>query len=198
LPKYRGFAPVNWVVINGETETGVTLFYLSEEVDSGDIIAQKKIKIGKNDTAHEVYKKAAELSILLLKKYHDLILEGRAPRKKQNHKKATYGCPRTPEDSKINWQNSNESIHNLIRGLSYPYPGAFCYYKKKKIIIQKSSIPTQKRWIGNVPGRIIRVVPEGFIEVLCGVGSIVIEEIEVGGRRIKPAEKCKSIKEELE
>src|SRR3989344_3119510 len=198
LPKYRGFAPVNWVVINGEPTTGVTLFYLNEGIDSGDIIAQRKIKIGKDETAYEVYQKAVDISISLLKEYHDDILQGKAPRVKQHETRATYGCPRTPEDGKVNWGSGNVSIHNLVRGLSYPYPGAFCYYKGEKIIIQKSSILAQKKWVGNVPGRIMGRFPNGSVEVLCGAGSIHISEIEVGGERLQPVDLWKSIKEKLE
>lgn len=195
LPKYRGFAPVNWVVINGEEETGVTLFYLNEDTDSGDIIAQRAIKISKNDTAHDIYKKAAELSVLLLKEHHDDILSGKAPRKKQDDAKATYGCPRTPEDGRINWEKSNEAAHNLIRGLSYPYPGAYCIYKGEKVVIQKSSLPSSKKWVGNIPGRIVERLPNGCVEVLCGTGSILIEEIEVNGSKIKPSEMWKSVRD---
>lgn len=198
LPKYRGWAPVNWVVINGETQTGVTLFYLNERTDSGDIIAQRRIKIGKDETADEIYGKAARLSIELLKKYHDDILRGRAPRRKQDDSKASYGCPRTPEDGRINWQEGNVRIHNLIRGLSFPYPGAFCYYKGTKIIIQKSSIPDQKIWIGSVLGRTMGVRKNDCVEVLCGKGSILIEEIEVDGKRVKPGTLWRSVKEKLE
>lgn len=195
LPKYRGFAPVNWVVINGESKTGVTLFYLNEDTDSGDIIAQKTIRIGKNDTAYDIYKRAAKLSVYLLKQYHQDILSGKAPRIKQDDTKATYGCPRTPEDGKINWDGSNLNVYNLIRGLSYPYPGAYCFYNREKVVIQKSSLPIQKTWSGHVPGRIVGRLPNGSVEVLCGTGSILIEEIEINGERIKPTEMWKSIRD---
>lgn len=195
LPKYRGFAPVNWAVINGETTTGVTLSYLNEGTDTGDIITQRKIKIGPNDTAYNIYKKAVKVSISLLKKYHQDILEGKAPRKKQDETNATYGCPRTPDDGKINWEGSSTSVYNLIRGLSYPYPGAYCFYNGDKVVIQKASLPRQKIWIGNIPGRIIERLSNGFVEVLCGTGSILIEEIEIDGEKIKPTEMWKSIRD---
>jgi methionyl-tRNA formyltransferase len=197
LPKYRGFAPVNWAVINGEKYTGVSLFYLSEGVDNGDVIAQEKIHIGINDTAYEVYQKTIELSAKMLKRYYSGIISGKSKRIKQNEAKAAYVCARTPEDGRIDWRLSNLQIHNLVRGLSYPYPGAFCFFKDEKIIIQKTVIPKQRTWIGTTPGRIVGIFQNQGVEVLTGNGSIIIEEIEVKQKSINAAKYFNSIKDTL-
>ncbi|MBI3103858.1 methionyl-tRNA formyltransferase [Candidatus Daviesbacteria bacterium] len=197
LPKYRGFAPINWALINGEKYTGVSLFYITEGIDDGDIIAQEKIEIGPNETAFEIYKKSINTCVVLIRKYYPLIISKRASRTKQNEKEATYLCVRTPDDGRINWMNSAVNIHNLIRGLSHPYPGAFCFHKGIKITIQKSEIPKQLNWVGRIPGRIVSIKRDFGMEVLTGDGSILITSIEVDKKIYNPADYFKSIKDIL-
>ncbi len=197
LPKYRGFAPINWAVINGEKKTGVTMFYLDKGVDTGDIIAQKEILIGENDTAYAIYKNSIKISTDLLIKYHSLLLSGKVSRKKQNEKRATYACSRTPDDGRIDFTMTTREVHNVIRGSSYPYPGAFCFHKGTRIVIQKATIPSQKKWSGSIPGRITMITPMG-IEVLTGDGSIKITEVTIEGRSLNPSEYFKSVKEKFE
>lgn len=198
LPKYRGFAPVNWVVINGETKTGVSLFFIGEGVDSGDIIGQKTIMISKEDTAWDLYKKTSSASIELLKTFLPHLKKGTAPRKKQNIRSETYACSRTPDDGLIDWSDSTANIYNLIRGLSYPYPGAFTYINGKKITINKASIPPQRKFVGRIPGRIVSVSANEGVEVLTGDGSILIEEIiQNRNRTINPATVITSVKATL-
>lgn len=182
LPKYRGFAPVNWAVINGEKNTGVTLFHIANDIDNGDIIAQEIIAIGENDTAYEVYKKTSHASIRLVNKYLPLLSKGIAPKKKQNEIKATFACMRLPEDGLIRWNNPSRKIYNLIRGLSYPYPGAYSLLNGKKITIWKASIPTKKIYVGKIPGRIVKIIPEKGIEVITGDSTILLEEIQFDGK----------------
>ncbi len=199
LPKYRGFAPINWVVINGEKQTGVTIFFLKDGIDTGDIIDQKVIPISKDNTAYEIYKKTKKSSIDLLLKNLGKLKSGKVIRKKQNQRKATYTCARTPEDGKIDWNKSPQVIHNLIRGLSDPYPGAFTFFKGEKIIIQKSSLPKKSfKYIGRIPGRIIELGKES-VKVLTGDGILEIWEIErSNGKKMKAREFFNSIKGTLE
>lgn len=198
LPKYRGFAPVNWAVINGDTKTGVSLFFISDGMDNGYIIGQKSVPILTGDTAADLYKKTSLASIKLLRKFLPLLKMGRAPRRKQSEKQATYTCARIPGDGKINWSNSTESIYNLIRALSYPYPGAFTYLNGKKLIISKASIPIQRKYVGRIPGRVISINKDKGVEVLTGNGIILIEEISTKGKEtVNASEIINSIKATL-
>lgn len=187
LPKYRGFAPVNWVVINGEKKTGVTLFHLDQGIDSGDIIDQKVIPIRQSDTAWDIYKKTAKISIELLENYLKNFPSINSKRKKQNHDDATYTVARTPEDGLISWHWDSERIYNLIRGLSSPYPGTFTFYKNQKIIIQKASLlPQPLNFVGRIPGRIASI-GNGFVDVITGDSLLRVEEIETPEGKIVKA-----------
>lgn len=195
LPKYRGFAPINWAVINGERKTGITLFYLGNDIDNGNIVVQKTIVINKNDTAYDVYNRTSYASIELIKKYLPALKKGTAPRKKQEEKKATFACMRLPEDGLINWNDPSEKIYNLIRGLSYPYPGAFTLLNGRKLTIWKASIPNKKTYVGRIPGRIVKILPDKGIEVLTGNSTILLEEIQFEGeKKTKTSNIIKSIR----
>ena len=137
LPAYRGRHPLNWAIINGETLTGVTLHYLNERFDDGKIIKQESVKIEKNDTIMDVYQKTAKKGQKLLRNFCQEIGSKKILGRKQNLASATYFPPRTPKDGKINWQEPAEKIYNLVRALTFPYPGAYFYYKKKKLIIEE-------------------------------------------------------------
>lgn len=197
LPRYRGFAPINWAIINGEKETGVTMFYLNKNMDEGDIIAQVKFTINKNDTAYTIYKKTIEITLQLLNENFKKIVTNKAPRKKQNNANATYTCLRTPEDGRIDWRKSAYEIHDFVRAAAFPYPGAFCFLENKKIGIEKTEISLQKNWGGSIPGRVISIDKERGIEVLCGSGSLFIKAIKVSKKIVNPASYITSIKQTL-
>lgn len=197
LPLYRGFAPVNWCVINGEKQTGVTLFYLDGGVDSGDIIAQKKIQISQDESAWELYQKTKKVSIDLIRDFLPAIIEGTSMRKKQNHTLATYTVPRTPDDGHIDWGWDSRRIYNFIRGQSHPYPGAFSFYKGVKVIFQKASLPSDTSiYVGRIPGKIIGL-SKGSVDILTGDGTIRIEQIEVEEKYYSPERYLTSIKTKL-
>lgn len=178
LPKYRGFAPVQWAIINGETESGVTLFLISEgEIDSGKIISQVKIPILKDDNSADIDKKMIDASIELYLKFFEDLESNTVTFTEQNEANATYTCRRTPEDGKINWSDSSADIYNLIRAVAFPYPRAFCYFNNLKYLISKAVIGdlNSKIYSGRIPGRVIRINDEG-VEILCGNGTIKILE----------------------
>jgi len=135
LPKYRGNAPLVWAMINGEKQTGVSLFFLEGDIDSGDIIAQKSFQINDNDTIKNVLKKAEKASIMLIKKYIKTILTLEIQRHKQKHSEATYYPKRTPKDGEIDWSWDNDRINRFIRAQTRPYPGAYTFINGKKITI---------------------------------------------------------------
>lgn len=140
LPKGRGNAPLVWSIINGEKETGVSLFYFSSGVDDGDIIAQKSVLIDENETIQTLLQKIEIISIEVVLKAIPEIAAGNAPRLKQLHENATYTAKRSPEDGLINWQDKSENIERFIRAQTKPYPGAFTIIEGKKVIIWDATI----------------------------------------------------------
>ena len=124
LPKYRGRAPVNWAVIRGERETGATLHYMVASPDAGDIVDQQVVPILPDDRASDVMRKIAVAAELILYRTLPALAAGNAPRRPQNLADGFYLGGRTPEDGRIRWSESAESIHNLVRGVAPPYPGA--------------------------------------------------------------------------
>ncbi|MDR3476483.1 MAG: formyltransferase family protein [Gammaproteobacteria bacterium] len=178
LPTYRGFAPMNWAIINGEKTTGVTLFHIAEGVDCGPIVDQLATEISLQDTAKTVDEK-------IIKLYEDIIVNnlpkltaGNVVATAQDESKATYTCKRTPEDGEINWQKSAFQIYNLIRGLTHPFPGAYTTLHGKRILIWSAELPAHKdNYVGNVPGRVIGK-RDGMIEVLTGDGVLRLGRLQ--------------------
>ncbi len=180
LPKYRGFAPLQWAMINGERETGVTLFKMSEDsVDSGKILYQERIPIGFEDYAIDVDNKLTDCAInLFLKVFEDNDLN-KITLYDQNESEATYTCKRTPQDGRINWNKSSVEIYNLIKALAYPFTGAFCFFRETCYHIRKAFIGenNSRNFSGRIQGRVYKINPDG-IEVLCREGTICITEWE--------------------
>jgi len=180
LPEYRGFAPTQWAIINGEKVTGVTLFKIEEgDADSGKVFAQRKVEINFNDYAYDVDLKNIKCAIELYLEYFEKFENGKIKYFEQDKSKATYTCKRTPEDGKIEWSKSSIEIYNLIRALAFPYPGAFCFYKDQCFHIRKAELGrnNEKKFAGKIPGRVAGIYNEG-IEVLCGEGTILLVEWE--------------------
>ncbi len=180
LPLYRGFAPMQWAIINGEKETGVTMFKINEgETDSGKIIMQKKIQIFPEEYALDVYNKTTKCTIEICLEFFENYRNNKITLTDQDESKATYCCKRTPEDGKIDWKKDSSEIYNLIRALAYPFTGAFCNFGDIRYHIRKAiqGESNNKKFTGIIPGRVIKISNEG-IEVLCGNGSILIKEWE--------------------
>jgi methionyl-tRNA formyltransferase len=125
LPRYRGRAPVNWAVLHGERETGATLHYMTERPDAGDIVAQTAVPVLPDDTAREVFDKVTLAAELTLDHVLPALVAGTAPRIAQDASQATYFGGRKPEDGRIDWSRSAVEVHNLVRAVAPPYPGAF-------------------------------------------------------------------------
>lgn len=141
LPKYRGRAPVNWAIILGEKETGITMFYLTPDADDGDIIAQKSFPILLNDDCRTVYKKSALAGSELVRKYLPKIALELAPRIHNPSSTFPHYPKRSPEDGLIDFKRSALDVYNFVRGLTRPYPGAFYYNENgQKIIVWKIGI----------------------------------------------------------
>lgn len=135
LPKYRGRAPVNWAIINGERETGVTLHHMVAEADAGDIVGRRAVPIREDDTALSVYGKLAVAASGLLDECLPLLAQGCAPRYAQDGAQATTFGRRRPEDGAIDWNRPVQEIRDLVRAVTKPYPGAFTWIGGSKLTI---------------------------------------------------------------
>lgn len=137
LPKYRGSNTLQWVIINNESETGVTMHYMNSEFDAGDIIAQRRVQIGGEDTWLDVRSRVADATRELLREEIPLILAQKNARIAQNEAEVSSFPRRRPQDGEIDWSRSARDIHNLIRALVAPLPGAFYYLGGEKIVLDK-------------------------------------------------------------
>ncbi len=153
LPKYRGGAPLVWAIMNGETSTGVSLFYFEDGVDSGDVIAQRRFRIDADDTIATVYKRASAASVRLVTEFVPRMLSGTAPRTPQDHSQATVFPQRSPKDGLIDWSRTPDQIRNFIRAQTKPYPGAFTMINGKKITIWDADVEDEDGTTQNSPGR---------------------------------------------
>jgi UDP-4-amino-4-deoxy-L-arabinose formyltransferase / UDP-glucuronic acid dehydrogenase (UDP-4-keto-hexauronic acid decarboxylating) len=171
LPRYRGRCPVNWVLVNGEKETGVTLHYMTSRPDDGDIVAQKKISILDSDTALTLHEKTALAASGLLDETLPAILQGTASQKPQDSSKATYFGGRRPEDGQIGWDSTARQIRNLVRAVTRPYPGAFSFVGSRKCLLWQVSEMPRTIASGN-PGAILSIDP---LVIACGDGAVRIE-----------------------
>lgn len=183
LPKYRGAAPINWAIINGEKETGVTTFFIEESVDTGNIILQARVPIGENETAGELHDKLAEIGAEIVLHTVRLIEMGKVQPKPQNNSMATPAPKIFKENCRIDWNKSATDIHNLVRGLS-PSPGAFTYYDDKVLKIYRTLPHNQQS--NQEPGTI--VMAEKKLIVATNSGDIEILELQLEGKRKLTAE----------
>jgi methionyl-tRNA formyltransferase len=140
LPKYRGRAPVNWAILNGETTTGNTMIVLEPGADEGDIVSQRCIPIDDDDDCRTLYEKVSVTECDMLDEVLPLIRENRLQRRKQDSALATVMPKRRPQDGEIDWGWSAKRIHDWIRALTSPYPGAFSYFGGRKVIVWKSAL----------------------------------------------------------
>lgn len=178
LPEYRGVAPINWQIINGETTGGCAIIYVDEGVDTGDIIAQEYYDISLEYTAATVVEKTLEIFPILLVETLEKIKMGTVKRVKQNVAEGCYYTRRYPRDGKIDWRRMTAlEVYNLVRALVKPYPGAFTYHGDAKIIIWKASLLREK--IKGVPGRVPLKYKDGVVVIAKDFG-LLIEEISVG------------------
>lgn len=180
LPYYRGAAPINWAIINGEKETGVTTFFIEEKVDTGEWILQRKVAIKDDETAGELHDKLNEIGAAVLLETINLIETGTAPRIKQ-HGEITKAPKISKEICRINWSKDAISIHNLIRGLS-PFPRAFTLFHGEEFKIIGAKIVTEKSISNSQPGEIITVEKDRFF-VATGNGVVAITEVQPENKR---------------
>jgi methionyl-tRNA formyltransferase len=178
LPAYRGAAPINWAIINGEKETGVTTFFLEDKVDTGNIIIREKLIIGPDDTAGDIHDKLMVIGSEVILKTVTKIIEGNITTLKQDNNLASPAPKIFKDDCRIIWNKDKTEVHNFIRGLS-PYPGAFTKYKGKYFKIYKSSV--SGRSVDLSPGSILTESNNLF--VMTSNGLLEILEIQMEGKK---------------
>jgi UDP-4-amino-4-deoxy-L-arabinose formyltransferase/UDP-glucuronic acid dehydrogenase (UDP-4-keto-hexauronic acid decarboxylating) len=181
LPHYRGRCPVNWVLINGEKKTGVTLHYMIDKPDAGDIVGQREVIIDSADTAKTLYDKLCIAAELLMEKMLPVMKKGLIPRVRQNLAQGSYYGGRKPEDGRIDWSKTDEEIYNLIRAVTEPYPGAFAHLENGEKIILWKALPGERGHC-EVPGTVDFLQEEVLVQT--GKNAVKLLEIEVGGSRI--------------
>lgn len=141
LPKYRGRAPVNWAVVNGETQTGATLHVMEAKPDAGDIVEQVAVSIEIHETGKEVFDKVSQAAKQVMERVLPQLMQGNLLRHANRLTEGSYFGGRKPEDGRIDWTKSAMSIYNLIRAVAPPYPGAFAELSGEKVILTRSSLP---------------------------------------------------------
>lgn len=172
LPKYRGRAPLNWVLVNGESETGVTMHRMVKRADAGAIVAQQRVAISSDDTAFTLHHKLCQTARRVLEQALPAIERKETHDVQQNESEATYFGRRTPEDSFLTWNRPATTLHNMVRAVAAPWPGAFSYSGTQKFTIWSSRVHAQNQTAQ--PGTVISVSPlliacsEGALEVVTG------------------------------
>jgi len=180
LPRYRGRAPLNWAIINGEDKIGLTAHFIDEGVDSGDIIKQLPISL----SIHQDIGDAINLLIPIYRAItEDVIhcfIEGNVPRRKQDISSHPVFPSRKPEDGQIHWKNSALDIYNLIRAVSHPYPGAFTYVNGRKLYLWKSSFSEDLSSKKQRAGTVLKLNKLNGFDVQCGDGVLNVLEWSAG------------------
>jgi len=179
LPKRRGGAPLNWQIIDGETESAVSLLRLGEGVDDGDILIQVPFSIGCRDYISDVMDRVCEVTRLAVEKTYPLLATGKESWKTQDHSQATVTRRRRPEDGLIDWNDSSKRIYSLVRAVSHPFPGAFTHCGDQIVKIWRASIPLGYRpKVRALPGEILDFV-EGAIIVSTRDYCLGLTEIQI-------------------
>lgn len=140
LPKYRGRAPVNWAILHGETQTGATLHIMEERPDAGDIVGQLAVSIGPDETATEVFAKVSEAAVKVINQALPELILGKVLKKPNDLEKGSYFGGRKPADGQIDWNQSSTQVHNLVRAVAPPYPGAFTDWQGQQMIVARTSL----------------------------------------------------------
>ncbi|HET7230133.1 MAG TPA: methionyl-tRNA formyltransferase [Longimicrobium sp.] len=183
LPRNRGSSPINWAIIHGEREGGMTLFHLAASVDSGDIVAQKAFPIGPDDTCKDVYDRATVASVELLRENWAALREGNVARIPQDEAAATLNPRRKPQDGEIDWNRSAQELQDWVRALTHPYPGAFTTLRGKKLLVWQARAVDEP--CDAPPGVVIST--HNHVRVATGRGVLDLGVLQFVGERECPA-----------
>jgi methionyl-tRNA formyltransferase len=189
LPAYRGASAINWPIILGEKETGLSIFWPDNGLDTGDVLLQKKTPIGPDDTLGSVYfDRLFPMGVEAMLESVDLVKAGKAPRIRQDASKASYEGRCGPDNARIDWGKPWRQIHNLIRGCN-PAPGAWCTLDGKtlKVFEAKPLAAKDPKGIAGKMGEIVEVGADGFT-VVCADGRIKVARVQADGPKIAAGE----------
>ena len=180
LPAYRGAAPINWALINGEEKTGLTTFYLEKQVDTGDVLLQREVPITPDDDFGSLHDKMmTEGAKLLLDTVNGIEDNSLAPHPQSNQKSAK--APKlTSKTGLIDWNQPADKIRNLVRGLS-PYPGAYCFWNQKKLTILKVEVAVKNADYNM--GEVMESNPKKGFVIACGENALFIERLKPQGKK---------------
>jgi len=184
LPKYRGRAPVNWAIIHGETESGATLHYMTEKPDNGDIVGQTAVPILPDDTAREVFDKVVVAAEITLVAALPALVRGDAPRRPQDPRLAAYFGGRKPQDGLIDWSRSATEIHNLVRAVAPPFPGARTTVAGSPARILRTRVVNAAAKTPAAPS--LGVEGQCIVAHCGGGGLLAVLELEIDGAPIAP------------
>jgi methionyl-tRNA formyltransferase len=180
LPAYRGRAVIPWTILTRQHETGGTLFWLDEGMDTGDIAVQHRFHLESRENAASLYEKHVQALRAMITELVPEILQGAPPRRPQDHSAATYCARRAPEDSIIDWHQPAEDVDALVRASGGPYPPAFTFRGKNRLYVLETAIGRGRPYIG-LPGQVQEVGDTGAA-VLCGDGNyVVLNRVSVDG-----------------
>ncbi|NLL69883.1 MAG: methionyl-tRNA formyltransferase [Epulopiscium sp.] len=182
LPKYRGAAPIQWAIINGEECTGITTMYMNTGLDTGDMILRREVPISFDDTAGSLHDILSHVGAKVLKDTLICIETGKVPRQKQNDEEATYAPILKKSVGLISWNQPALKIRNQIRGLS-PWPSAYTYYRENMLKIWAAQVDTRSDDIcKETPGQIIDITEQGVV-IQTGLGKLLLQEVQLQGKR---------------
>lgn len=180
LPKYRGAAPINWAILNGEQNTGVTIMHMASELDAGDIIAQQSIPIGPNETAPELFERLAQLGSVLLTETVAQLQAGTASRIPQEESQATYAPMLTRSLSPLEWSRPAQALHNQVRGLQ-PWPAATAEFGGIRCKVFSTAVLCGLS--ASLEGTVVEADQSGIV-MACGGGSLLrILELQPDGKK---------------
>jgi len=192
LPKYRGGSPLVWSIINGDQTVGSTVFKISEGLDDGEILMQVQVENRPQDTISSILKKIEHRLLLSLADHWRSLITGNPLLNAQNESESTFCGQRIEADGVIDWSKDAGTVHNFIRAQSSPYPGAFTYFRDKKVIILSSDLGTSPFY--GTPGQILKLNADSVL-VSCGSNSAIeLKHVRVDGIDCNPAEFLNSVK----
>jgi methionyl-tRNA formyltransferase len=181
LPEYRGFSPTVWAMVNGEDHTGVTLIEAAAAADEGDIVDQARVPIGPTETIAEVMERVTGTYLELLGRNLPALLADTAPRRPQDHSRATWARRRTQEDNRIRWSWPAARIYDLIRGTTHPYAGAFTTFEGRELRVWAARLDPSAY---GPPGQVLASESGGETLVAGANGAVWLTDIEVGGEAL--------------
>jgi methionyl-tRNA formyltransferase len=188
LPKYRGRAPVNWAVLHGERETGATLHEMVAKPDAGRIVDQEAVPIGPDDTAAEVFARVTGAAEVVMRRALPALLEGSAVLKAQDLAQGSYFGGRKPADGRIDWHLNAKAVHNLVRAVAPPYPGAFTAIGGVELKILKTSLIQDKMSLAKPPAMVLLPQATQVIAVCADSSALAVMAMELDGKPFTAAE----------